>query len=103
LKLATEKRDAVLIAATEIVKEALQTGTAQLSAADVSTLVAVTVRDIVQVCHEDEARLTKVELQTQVLGAAILAMNDSVEGLAPAVQAVKAEMSKDQKGAPALP
>ena len=88
----SEARDEVLASAAEIVQRAGKEGISQLSPADVATLVAVTVRDIVQVCHEDEARLAKVETQTRVLAEAVLIMTEPAEAVGPAVQAVKAEM-----------
>jgi hypothetical protein len=53
---------------------------------------AVTIRDIVQVCHEDEARLVRVETQTRVLADAVLVMTEPAQAIAPAIEAVKAAM-----------
>jgi hypothetical protein len=89
------EHDTVLANATAIVQQTLKEGTATMSPADVATLVAATVRDIVQVCHQDEARLNKVEAQTRVLAEAVLAITEPADAVAPAVRAVKSEMSTD--------
>ena len=59
------------------------------------TLVAAIAEDLNIAAHQaisNEDRLAKVEIQTRVLSKAIVAITDTSETVAPAVQAVKDEM-----------
>jgi hypothetical protein len=88
----SDERPDVLIKATEIVQRASTEGIAQLSPADVATLVSAVVQDIVHADENDEKRLAKVETQTRVLAEAVIALGEPARTLTPAIAAVKAKM-----------
>jgi hypothetical protein len=67
----------------------------RLSKAQVGTLVDAIKQDLDTLAHkeiDDEERLAKLEVQTQVLAEAVIAITKTEETLAPAISAVKAEM-----------
>jgi hypothetical protein len=81
--------------ATEMVREAVQHGGGMPSEADRRTMVTAIAEDLDATAETDlstEARLTKVEAQTQVLAEAVIAISEVPVGIAPTIEAVKAEM-----------
>jgi hypothetical protein len=81
--------------AIAMVSEAVRHGGTGSSELDCETLVAAVAADLATVqatAGRDEERLAKVEAQTRVLAEAVVAIAQVSDGIAPAIEAAKAEM-----------
>ena len=82
--------------ASELVRQATERNVGQVTSAEIVSIVDALEHDIVAAADSariDEARISKIETQTQALAEAVIAMAETAATLAPAVRAVKAEMS----------
>ncbi len=87
--------DEIKTRAAELVMKAADQADPGLSKAELGILVDALEQDLGTVSEKttlDENRLAKLETQTRVLSEAVVAITETAYSLAPAVQAVKAEM-----------